>query len=420
MKLTLISFLILCGCLHGQYRVVVPGTGNKQAFIAENPTKGVYGTCYDMRTADPSSGVLHDAGQVCGLFDATGYGNARVTVQTVTGDSVFQTNTTFKSQGQIIGDVSGPSWYTPPSYYTDIVSSGNQAHAVLDGNTGTNLIFRNGGRPSGNQVWDLATGTAGGQSALFFRVLDDAHSSQFTWLQIVRSGNSISSVTFPEKITTEGIGFDADNSYDVGTGTVGARNLYASGLALGRSSAIQGTLAVNNTSAAGPFQMSGTSGIATAGADVAVGYVFGASSIYPINSSVQLGYSGARYQKVWVTDIDISGTCTGCTAGANQSLSNLTNPTAINQDLFTIGKNIHVQDGSGHDLVELQNAGTVGNIIVSDNTGTVKVILNAFGVDVQSGLSYNVGGLTGFTGTKTAGACTLTITGGVITNVTGC
>ena len=35
-------------------------------------------------------------------------------------------------------------------------------------------------------------------------------------------------------------------------------------------------------------------------------------------------------------------------------------------------------------------------------------------------LIFNINGATGFTGTKTAGSCTLTITGGIITNVTGC
>jgi len=67
-KTLLLSSLVLCGCLHGQYRVTVAGSGNKQAFIAENPSSGVNGSCYDLRTVDPGTGILHDAGQMCGLF----------------------------------------------------------------------------------------------------------------------------------------------------------------------------------------------------------------------------------------------------------------------------------------------------------------------------------------------------------------
>jgi hypothetical protein len=39
---------------------------------------------------------------------------------------------------------------------------------------------------------------------------------------------------------------------------------------------------------------------------------------------------------------------------------------------------------------------------------------------VNAFTGYYVGGTAGFTGTKTAGACTFTITGGIITDVTGC
>jgi len=39
---------------------------------------------------------------------------------------------------------------------------------------------------------------------------------------------------------------------------------------------------------------------------------------------------------------------------------------------------------------------------------------------INANTAYYVGGVIGYTGTKTAGACTLTISGGIITNVTGC
>lgn len=42
------------------------------------------------------------------------------------------------------------------------------------------------------------------------------------------------------------------------------------------------------------------------------------------------------------------------------------------------------------------------------------------GMHINAGNSYWVGTTLGFTGTKTAGTCVLTITGGIITNVTGC
>ena len=39
---------------------------------------------------------------------------------------------------------------------------------------------------------------------------------------------------------------------------------------------------------------------------------------------------------------------------------------------------------------------------------------------MQSGTGFKMGGAVGFTGTKTAGTCVLQISGGIITNVTGC
>lgn len=53
----------------------------------------------------------------------------------------------------------------------------------------------------------------------------------------------------------------------------------------------------------------------------------------------------------------------------------------------------------------------------ADTTASVLFQVDAW-MNAVSG--YQVGGVNGFTGTKVAGACTLTIAGGIITNVTGC
>jgi hypothetical protein len=56
-----------------------------------------------------------------------------------------------------------------------------------------------------------------------------------------------------------------------------------------------------------------------------------------------------------------------------------------------------------------------GSTPIFINTGS----FNA-GLDTVNALNFSVGGVIGFTGTKTTGSCTFTIQGGIITNVTGC
>lgn len=54
------------------------------------------------------------------------------------------------------------------------------------------------------------------------------------------------------------------------------------------------------------------------------------------------------------------------------------------------------------------------------STGAPTVRFSVDNAGAVNATSYKVGGTAGFSGTKTAGACTFTISGGVITNVTGC
>jgi hypothetical protein len=44
----------------------------------------------------------------------------------------------------------------------------------------------------------------------------------------------------------------------------------------------------------------------------------------------------------------------------------------------------------------------------------------SFPIGSVDALQFNAGAASGFSGVKVAGACTFTITGGIITNVTGC
>jgi len=62
----------------------------------------------------------------------------------------------------------------------------------------------------------------------------------------------------------------------------------------------------------------------------------------------------------------------------------------------------------------INNGGTFSDLLNVLRNGQ----LNVNGEVVASG--YNIGATAGYTGTKTAGSCTLTIQGGLITNVTGC
>jgi len=419
-KTLLLSSLVLCGCLHGQYRVTVAGSGNKQAFIAENPSSGVNGSCYDLRTVDPGTGILHDAGQMCGLFYATGYANAGVTIETVTGDSVFQPNTTFRGPGMIVG-ATGPSSYIPTAGpYAAVISPSNPAYLVVEGTTGAAaIILRDGVGPTNSKMWDFIA-DAGGN--LHFRAVNDIYGAAQDFLTISRSGLTINSATFNESLL-----FGGDNSYNVGSSTSAAVNVYTAGVQLGRGNARQGSATFFNPLNGNSFVMAGTN-VATGGGDLVVGNLFGSGAIYPINSSTNLGYASGPFANAFVTNLTIYGTCTGCSgaAGANTALSNLAS-TAINttlnttSDIYVKTANVHVQTSGGVDLIELQySTGTAGALLFNNSSGTNLVQFNQFGVDVANGATYNYGGLTGETHTVTTGTCTMNFSGGILTSTSGC
>lgn len=68
---------------------------------------------------------------------------------------------------------------------------------------------------------------------------------------------------------------------------------------------------------------------------------------------------------------------------------------------------------SGCNATALKGVTGTGTSIVSNIDPTITTSLNVQGV-------YKIGGVSGFTGSKTVGTCVFTITGGIITNVTGC
>jgi hypothetical protein len=59
-----------------------------------------------------------------------------------------------------------------------------------------------------------------------------------------------------------------------------------------------------------------------------------------------------------------------------------------------------------------------GNLVLAPATGLSVKTIGSSTVDASAGFKYS--GTAGFSGTKTAGSCTLTIQGGIITNVSGC
>lgn len=402
--------LVATGCLHGQYKVSVPGAGLTDAFIGQNPRNGGHagsaaGVCFSTQVISPIDSLIHTASKTCGALDSAG------------------------------------------SRYSETVAQ-------------EWMLSNISSAPSDGANWSIfLRGAVLGIVAEQFQLVSDDHLTNTTWLEVDRSHMTVTKVAFPETLTVESLVFDADNTYSIGSGTVAPQNIFAIGLGIGRAGSHQGTLSINNTSSnPAPFSMLGTSGVATSGSDLAVGYLFGASSIYPINSSTDLGYSGGRYRKIWVNDIDLSGTCTGC-GGAATDLSNLTNPTSINQSLlfsttgfnigsitteaanvysnsFSAGKPssvgaISIFNGSNSNPSGISGASTtgtsvdlaVGNPFFAGSfygLGTVTLGNSSFPWSTLYVTNVTVGGAAGFNGIKVAGACTITISAGIITNVTGC
>lgn len=101
----------------------------------------------------------------------------------------------------------------------------------------------------------------------------------------------------------------------------------------------------------------------------------------------------------------------GNSAGTANSLQFLTN---TDQILFGT-------DNSGYSLTFGKNvAGTVTTYLTLTDAGALSMTGTISASSTVNASGFKVSGTAGYTGTKTAGSCVLTITGGIITSVTGC
>ena len=105
--------------------------------------------------------------------------------------------------------------------------------------------------------------------------------------------------------------------------------------------------------------------------------------------------------------------------------------TAFTKTLSTVGN--RPPNDAGDSAIGLDQAGGVSQRAatsiseyinsVNDNSSFLYRLTSSsalFKVQVNTTSGYSVSGVAGFSGTKTAGSCVLTISGGIITNVTGC
>ena len=166
------------------------------------------------------------------------------------------------------------------------------------------------------------------------------------------------------------------------------------------------------TTSSGNFTTTGCSGggssafsSLTAGTTSSAGtYGFSGSAVF-----VAGGYAGSSY----------SGYNTKFTSGAgNDMLVHFINTSTGGMDIaldssvgISWGPGLYTLDANnGHDRV----LGWIGNASTGSGwSANVAGVFSALG-------GFAVNQVLGFNGTKTAGACTLTISGGIITNVTGC
>lgn len=438
MKKIILPCLLLSGCVHGQYRVNVPGSGQLAAFVAENSAHGANASCFSTYTWNGTA--MATAAQACGFYDASGNKQLSLTGGGATNLAVT------------IGATNVSSWYgTASNAMLDIANqSGSPGVLIIEGLTGAGeVIFRNGGAGTNNKIWDIINSS----TDLHFRVFDDGFSTASDWLDVSRTGTTINSATFNETIL-----FGSDNTYNVGSGSVAAKNVYSIGLSVGRAAALQGIIAVNNSANSNVFEFAGSNVVT--GNDVGIGTVFGAASLYPLSSSIDLGGSSNRYRKIWVNDIDIGGTCTGCTAGANTALSNLTNPTSINQSLlfssdgvdnigsltteadnifarsislgntsnsgaasFYNGSNSNPQSLTGTSVSGTSVDIKVGNAFFAGSFYGISNVTLGNSTNLWStiyGNNYNFGGNSGNSASIVIGGCTLTFTSGGLTGHSGC
>ncbi len=386
LKITAIILLLSISSL-AQYRVINPGSGPRPAFIAENTASG-QPTCYQFdATATTNSFVFDPSARVC----------AKATTGVVTSNELFielptdliggTIDTAFFQANQLIWR----NWLSLSSS-----AAGNAmiaSNAYLDFNSNT-INATNTAASTGAAAILLNSQPGSGQSIIFARL----------------SGATIADQPIS---MTETARFDTNGNFIPGTnnvGTIGSQSkawniLYSSQAAFGHPASIQGNVAFYNNINASFFQMSGGNS-ATGGGDLAVGGIIGPNAIYPVNISTDLGLNGTpgRFRKIWVKDIDISGTCTGCISGAsaNTFLSNLTSPTNINQSLQFDTDNNH---SIGAFSKELQNiystnfdagsstrAGEVNIYNGASATPNILIGANATGnSDIQIGALFQTG-----------------------------
>lgn len=451
MKTTIILFLTSLAAV-AQYRVVVPGTGNQSAFIAENTTPS-QGTCYELDTPT-TGGTPFLGGKICGKILPDGGGLTFPTTNTIffelpcdlngcTIDAAFikANQFQFRQWASMSSNVNGQAMFGSNAYLDF-----NSPNTIRAANTQSSLF---------------------GANAIFLNSLGD-RSIIFARYNAATTADQPIVMTESMRIDTNGnLVPGQDNIYTNGTQSKVWQNTYTANLSLGRAASLQGSAAFYNPTNSSFFQMTGTN-TATGGGDLAVGNFIGPDAIYPANPSTDLGFSASRFRKIWVRDIDISGTCTGCSAGAgaNTALSNLIT-TSINQSLlfdtdnsYNIGSNTKqlsniysttfiAGNATGRPgILDIYNGtSSIPNILIGTNTtGNSDIQIGPF---LQTGWAFypistnvgdlgttgnhwrtlnvnniNAGGNAGLTTTKTVRAaggaadCTLIYTAGVLTGGT--
>ena len=101
----------------------------------------------------------------------------------------------------------------------------------------------------------------------------------------------------------------------------------------------------------------------------------------------------------------------------------------VNIGLFGVNRNPCTggiaDSGKSSASVELVTAatGATSSVVIGASTTSTPATVATFdntGLNLPTGEAYQINSVAGFSGTKTAGLCTFTIVGGIITNVTGC
>lgn len=85
---------------------VQSGAAHQSVIAVENQTIGVYGAGVVFKASDSVTTAGFTAGRIYGVFDANTYANARITIQTPTGNDVFQDVLSVKGTNVGIGTIS--------------------------------------------------------------------------------------------------------------------------------------------------------------------------------------------------------------------------------------------------------------------------------------------------------------------------